>query len=105
MSEPRIDSLRRMAERNPDDPRFAFGLAVEYEKLARWEEAADELRRYLDLTEDEGNAWGRLGEVLRRLGRDDEARDAYHRGIEAARRHQHPTMAEEFEQILASWNG
>src|SRR5690554_1986080 len=101
MSSPRIENLRRMLEKHPDDPRLRFGLAVEYERLERWEEAAAELRRYLDLADDEGNAWGRLGEALRRLGRDDEARDAYQQGIDAARRFGHPSMAAEFEEMLA----
>lgn len=104
MTNPRIDNLRRMAEKHPDDSRLRFGLALEYEKLERWDEVADELRRYLDLTEDQGNAWGRLGAALRRLGRDEEARQAYRTGVEAARRHQHPTMATEFEDVLAGWD-
>lgn len=92
-----------MLDRHPEDARLRFGLALEYEKLGLWEEVAAQLRRYLDLTEDEGNAWGRLGAALRHTGRDDESRDAYRHGIEAARRHQHPTMAEEFERVLDEW--
>ncbi|MEJ2502233.1 MAG: hypothetical protein P8177_02785 [Gemmatimonadota bacterium] len=96
----RIDSLRGLLERRPDDPRLRFGLALEYEKEGEWERVVEELQRYLDLTEDEGNAWGRLGAALRRLGRDEEARDAYRQGIAAARAHGHPTMAAEFEEAL-----
>jgi predicted Zn-dependent protease len=92
-----------MLEQHPDDARLRFGLAVEYEKLGRWEDAAEQLRAYLDATEDQGNAWGRLADALRRLGRDDEARDAYRAGIEAARRHGHPSMAAEFEETLENW--
>jgi E3 SUMO-protein ligase RanBP2 len=105
MSNPRIENLQRMLEKHPEDARLRFGLALEYEKAERWEETAAELERYLQMTEDEGNAWGRLGEALRRLGRDEEARAAYEKGVEAANRHQHPTMAAEFEDILDSWNG
>lgn len=104
MENPRIDALRKMMERNPNDPRLRFGLALEYEKAERWEQVAQELREYLALTEDEGNAWGRLGNALRMLGRDDEARDAYRKGIEAAYRHGHPSMAAEFEEILEEWD-
>ncbi|HEX6939474.1 MAG TPA: tetratricopeptide repeat protein [Longimicrobiales bacterium] len=103
MDNSRIDVLRKMIERNPDDPRLRFGLALELEKLGRWDEVADELRAYLALADDEGNAWGRLGNALRRLGRDDEARDAYRKGIDAARRHGHPGMAAEFEEVLEEW--
>jgi Flp pilus assembly protein TadD len=104
MTGPRIQNLRRMIEKHPDDPRLRFGLALEYEKQGAWADVAAELRRYLDLTEDEGNAWGRLGDALRRLGRDEEARAAYRQGIDAARRHDHPTMAAEFEQALQEWD-
>ena len=105
MTNPRIDNLQRMLEKHPDDPRLRFGLALEYEKAERWEDVIDNLRRYLELTEDEGNAWGRLGVALRRLGRDEEAREAYRKGIEAAHRHGHPTMAGEFEETLDEWDG
>jgi Flp pilus assembly protein TadD len=104
MQNPRIEALRKMVEKRPDDPRFRFGLALEFEKMQEWENAAAELRRYLDLTEDEGNAWGRLGNALRQLGRDDEARAAYQTGIEYANRHGHPSMAHEFEMVLEEWD-
>lgn len=99
----RIAALQKMIDRSPDDARARFGLAMELEKQGRWEEAAAQLTRYLELTEDEGNAWGRLGHALRQLGRDDEARAAYTRGITAATAHGHPTMAAEFEEVLEDW--
>lgn len=97
----RVAMLERMLESRPDDARLHFGLAVEYLGAERYEDAVDALRRYLADTDDEGNAWGRLGEALRALGREEEARDAYRQGIAAARRHGHPTMAEAFEEELA----
>ena len=100
---PRIQALRGMLERNPSDPRAHFGLAAEYEKLELWDAAVEELQQYLALTEDQGNAWGRLGKALRHAGRDGEAREAYERGVHAAYAHGHPSMAAEFEEILASW--
>lgn len=90
-----------MLETRPDDTRIRFALALEYEKLERWEDAVTELRTYLDAAEDEGNAWGRLANGLRRLDRHEEARDAYRTGIQTANRHGHPTMASEFEELLA----
>jgi len=96
----RLDTLQRMAEARPDDPRAHFGLALEFEKLGRWDDVVATLRRYLELTADEGNAYGRLGHALRQLGRDEDARTAYQQGIEAAYRHGHPTMAMEFEETL-----
>ena len=104
MDDARIEALRKMAAAHPDDPRPRFGLAMEMEKAERWEEAAAELTAYLALSDDQGNAWGRLGKALRALGRDDEAKDAYRRGVDAAYRHGHPTMAGEFEDLLDDWD-
>ncbi|CAN5634111.1 hypothetical protein BH23GEM9_BH23GEM9_05930 [soil metagenome] len=103
MTSDRIVALQKLLEQSPDDARLLFGLAMEYEKLAQWPDVARLLGRYLELAEDEGNAWGRLGQALRHLGRDEEARTAYERGIDVARRHGHPTMAMEFEEVLADW--
>jgi len=103
MNDQRIDALRRMLERNPDDPRARFGLAAELERNGDWQGVAEQLRAYLEIADDEGNAWGRLGHALRQLDQDDAARDAYRRGIEQAMRHGHPSMAAEFEEILADW--
>lgn len=100
MENSRIESLKKMAEARPDDPRPRFGLAMEYERLERWEEVVSTLREYLRISDDEGNAYGRLGRALRELGREEEAREAYRQGVEAAYRHRHPTMAAEFEEVL-----
>lgn len=96
----RIETLKKMAAEHPDDPRPHFGLALEYERAGRWEAVVTTLRTYLRLTDDQGNAWGRLGHALRELGRDAEAREAYERGAQTAYRHGHPTMGMEFEEIL-----
>lgn len=66
----------------------------------RWEDAVDELKSYLSNADDEGNGWGRLGRSLHELSRNDEARDTYRRGVEAAQRHGHPSMASELEEAL-----
>ncbi len=103
MAPDRISALRRMLEKNPDDPRLRFGLALELLDAGEEDEGIRMLRSYLEVADDEGNAWGRLGAALRDRGRTEEAREAYRKGVEAARRHGHPTMAEEFEEILDDW--
>ena len=74
---------------------------MEYLNAGQVDEGVRELRTYLDSHDDEGNGWGRLAEALIELGRADEARAAWDRGIEAAERHGHPTMADEFRDALA----
>lgn len=96
----RLVALERMLADRPDDPRLRFGLALEYVRRGRPEDGIRELRRYLSETDDEGNGWGRLGSALLDVGRPSEAREAYQTGVEAAMRHGHPTMAEEFRDVL-----
>ncbi len=96
----RVDALRSMATKRPDDARIRFALAVELLQGGELEDGIREMRIYLGMTDDEGNAWGRLATALEELGRTDEAREAWERGIEAAERHGHPTMAEEFREAL-----
>jgi len=103
MSSPRINALINLLDKRPDDSRLRFGLALEYLNAGQLEDGVRELRAYLADSEDEGNAWGRLGEALRALGEDEQAREAYRAGIEAANRHGHPTMAGEFEDALSDW--
>jgi hypothetical protein len=65
----------------------------------------EHLRAYLDRHDDEGNAYGRLAEALVKLGRIDDARDAFRRGIDASHRFGHPGMVNEFEARLEELEG
>lgn len=96
----RLAYFAALVERAPEDARARFGYANELIRARRHEEVVRELRAYLDLAEDEGNAWGRLAEALAALGRPDEAADAYLRGIDQAIAHGHTGMASDFEQAL-----
>lgn len=96
----RLATLERMLEGRPDDTRALFGLALEYERLERWEDVVTVLTRYLAIAADEGNGYGRLARAYLQLGREDDARDAYRTGIITANRFGHPTMAGEFEDAL-----
>ncbi|HET9441219.1 MAG TPA: tetratricopeptide repeat protein [Longimicrobiales bacterium] len=99
----RIDVLKQLLDRNPNDARTLFGLANELEKGEQWNDVVEYLGRYLQIAEDEGNAWGRLGHALRMTGRPDEARAAYEKGVQIANAHGHPSMAAEFEEILGEF--
>jgi predicted Zn-dependent protease len=89
-----------MAEERPEDPRLQFGLAVELLNRGQIREGAEALRTYLDLAEDEGNGWGRLGAALSELGAIEEARAAYARGIEIASGRGHSGLVDELSEAL-----
>ena len=96
----RIAALERMLQTRPDDARLRFGLALEYEKAGRVDDAVAALQRYLAASEDQGNAWGRLGSLLAQQGKSEEARDAYRQGIAQAHKHGHPSMANDLQAAL-----
>ena len=99
--EDRIEYFERMLADNPDNPTGLLALANEYNKADRYEDEATVLERYLSLhSDDEGNAYARLGDALSRLGRKDEARDAYERGIRQAEKFGHGGMAEDLRLAI-----
>lgn len=96
----RLAFFARLVAEDPGVARAQFAYANELLHAERWEEAVTHLRAYLDLAEDEGNAWGRLGDALTRLGRRDEAADAYLAGIDQSLKHGHTGMAADFEAAV-----
>jgi tetratricopeptide (TPR) repeat protein len=95
--ENRIDYFERMLADNPDNPTGLLALANEYQKAGREEDEAAVLQRYLAVQDnDEGNAYARLGN----LGRKDEARTAYEKGITQSEKHGHSGMADDLRLAL-----
>jgi len=102
MGNSRIELFRQILKSDPGNTAVMFGLAKEYEKSGQDEELIETLTRYLDVADDEGNAFGMLASAYERLGRRDDAKRAYQQGIETAQRHGHPGMAEEYRMTLTS---
>ena len=102
MTTSRIDIFKQMLESDPANSAVLFGLAKEYEKNDATAEMIETLNRYLDAADDEGNAYGMLARAYEKVGRREEARQTYERGIQAATSHGHPSMAEEYRSVLAS---
>ena len=100
MTPSRLDAFRAMVSKNPANPLARFGLANEAYKERLFEEARETYEAYLAASDDEGNAYGKLAEVLHALGRTEDARSAYRRGIEAARRFGHAGMVNDLEARL-----
>ena len=82
--ERRLEFQRLLAD-NPDNPSGLLALSNEYQKVERFEDEAAVLERYVaSHPDDEGNAYARLGDALSHLGRKDDARAAYDKGIQQA---------------------
>jgi predicted Zn-dependent protease len=102
MATSRIETFRQMLENEPENTLVRFGLANEYLKAELYEEAIGALNDYLQRADDEGAAFGMLARALEKVGRREEAREAYQRGIEAAELHGHPSMAADYKMTLES---
>jgi len=96
----RIDIFKQMLASDPINSSILFGLAKEYEKVGQTEDMIEVLERYLAISDDEGNAYGMLAGAYQKAGRTEQAKEAYQRGIEAATKHGHPSMSEEYREIL-----
>jgi len=102
MATSRIDLFKQMLVSDPGNTTVMFGLAKEYEKAGQDNELIETVTRYLEATDDQGNAYGMLATAYERLGQTEKAKEAYEKGIETAQRHGHPGMAEEYRMTLAS---
>jgi predicted Zn-dependent protease len=100
MTNPKLATFRALVAKNPENALARFGLANEAMKAGFDAEALEHLEVYLEKHDDEGNGYGRLAEVLQRLGRNQEARSALEKGIAASHRFGHVGMANELQARL-----
>ena len=100
MDESRIEQLKKLVEKDPTNPLGRYGLANELFKAELFEEAIGEINEYLKVKDDEGAVYRMLAECYMRLGDTEKAKESYSKGVEAANRHGHPSMAEEFEEAI-----
>jgi Flp pilus assembly protein TadD len=86
MAEDRLRALLAIAEAQPEEVMIWYGLANEYVKLERWQEAVDALRRTVALNSDYTSAYQMLGTALMSLEQREAARVAWTQGVEVAAR-------------------
>ena len=82
MSNSRIEILRGMIAANPGDSFARYGLAMEYVKAGSLQEAVDEFTGLLAANPKYPAAYFHGGQALEKLGKLDEARAMYTKGIE-----------------------
>jgi tetratricopeptide (TPR) repeat protein len=82
----RMEILKGMLEQNPRDSFARYGLAMEYAINGELETAVVEFRALLEFNPDYAAAYYHGGQALEKLGRLDEARQTYQRGIEVTSR-------------------
>lgn len=81
-----MEILKTMLAQNPRDSFARYGLAMEYANNGELESAVAEYRALLEHNPDYAAAYFHGGQALEKLGRLDEARDTYQKGIEVTSR-------------------
>jgi Tfp pilus assembly protein PilF len=80
----RIEALRSILATSPDDCFVRYGLAQEHVKAGDDAAALDEFARILEIDSSYQAAYYHAGKAYQRLGRVDEARAIFQRGVEAS---------------------
>jgi Flp pilus assembly protein TadD len=78
----RLETLEQMVEANPTDAFARYGLAQEYANRGEVERAVVEFRKLLESHPNYAAGYYHGGRSLERLGRLDEARAMYRKGLE-----------------------
>jgi tetratricopeptide (TPR) repeat protein len=81
-----MEILLSMVAKNPQDSFARYGLAMEYANTGDLERAVVEYRALIGFNPDYAAAYYHGGQALEKLGRVDEAREVYEKGIAATGR-------------------
>ena len=82
----RMEVLKSMLAQNPRDSFARYGLAMEHANQGDLETAVTEYRALLEYNPDYAAAYFHGGQALEKLGRVDDAREMYQKGIESTSR-------------------
>ena len=80
------EGLEKMLARGVDNSLLRFGLGKAYLDSGQPEQAAEHLQKCLGFDPNYSAAWKLLGQACQRLGMLEEARQAWHNGLEVARK-------------------
>ena len=86
MSTARLATLLNLVEQNPADSFMRYGLAMEYRNTGNLEAAVEEFRKLMTADPDYAPAYFHGGQALERLGRLEEARECYLKGVDVTTR-------------------
>ncbi len=82
----RSETLRQVLDRDPKNTFARYALAQDYASNNRLEESVAEFARLMEIDPDYTAAYFHGGKALERLGRIEQAREWYERGIAACER-------------------
>jgi len=86
MSTTRLEKLIEMVAQNPGQSFLRYGLAMEYKNAGDLESAMSSFSELLTADPEYSAAYFHGGQTLEKLGRLDEARELYGKGLEVTER-------------------
>ena len=101
MATNRLDILKQMLAQDPKNSFARYGLAMEYANTGEPQQAIREFELLLASDETYLAAYFHGGQALEKLGRIDDARSMYERGIEASTRKGDSHTRSEIEAALS----
>lgn len=96
----RMEQIQKMLAAEPEDVFLNFGLAMEYAKAGKIEEALAQFDRVVEIDPDYVPAHFQKGSTLAGVGRIDEARTVLQNGIQVALRTGNSHAAGEMNELL-----
>ena len=96
----RLETLKSLVAQDPSNSFTRYGLAMEYANSGDLAHAVAEYETLLAANPDYAAAYYHGGQALEKLGRKDEARAMYLRGIEATTRTGDAHTRSEIEAVL-----
>jgi predicted Zn-dependent protease len=96
----RIEVFKQMLESDSSNTMVLFGLANEYLKIEDYVNAIPTLVDYLHKADDEGAGYGMLARAYEKIGERENAKNALAQGIIQADKHGHPSMSDEYRELL-----
>ena len=101
MATNRLDILKQMLAENSDNTFARYGLAMEYAKSGEPQKAVAEFQTLLQHDENYAAAYFHAGQTYEKLGRLEEARAVYEKGIEVTTRKGDTHTRSEIEAALS----
>jgi tetratricopeptide (TPR) repeat protein len=101
MATNRLELLQQMVAQDPNNSFARYGLAMEYANAGLREQAVEEFRNLLQQNADYAAAYYHAGQALEQLGRLDEARSMYEKGVEVTTRKGDAHTRAEIEAALS----
>ena len=101
----RIEQIRSMLERSPEDVFLHYGLGMEYVSTRQWDSAIEEFRQCIALDQEHLASYVELGKCFRAAGKFDEAREVFTSAITLADRQDAAHMRDHLRQQLEGLPG